>query len=353
VPIEPDPALTPTQLRVRTGLLDLGGARPVFDPHLAARLLEELEARATACLDALGAPPPPPYDRRDRPLVVVHKRALAQIHQCERHWAAEEAAGFAWTAATARGAVAHKAIELGAQVDRQPLPADVVDLAIARLIDDERGSGLWLRTATEGDLAELRARATDEVTKFDDSFPPLARAWRPRLESRQVAYLAGGRVELSGKVDLALGKPVGCEARTLIVDLKTGRPSGLHAADLRFYALVETLRVGVPPFRVASFYLDSGTWHHEDVDEDLLWSTVRRVADGVDRLVALRLGTRQATETPGPPCRYCPARPECPPGQAWRPPEAWADPDSDLDRPDADEPDPDGPGRPAAGGVGT
>jgi hypothetical protein len=91
----------------------------------------------------------------------------------------------------------------------------------------------------------------------------------------------------------------------------------VHPADLRFYALLETLRVGVPPFRLASFYLDSGEWRGEDLDEDLLWSTTYRVADGLDRLVALRLGGRPPTVSPGPGCRFCPVRPECPAGQRW------------------------------------
>jgi hypothetical protein len=86
---------------------------------------------------------------------------------------------------------------------------------------------------------------------------------------------------------------------------------------------LETLRVGVAPFRLASFYLDSGDWRHEDVDEDVLWSTVRRVTDGIARLLELRIAGRPPTESPGPPCRWCVDRAECPsavrgfPGNGW------------------------------------
>ena len=91
----------------------------------------------------------------------------------------------------------------------------------------------------------------------------------------------------------------------------------MHAEDLRFYALLETLRVGVPPFRVASWYLDSGHWHAEDVDEDLLAAAARRTADGVRTLVDLRLGRRPPAVSPGPVCTWCPARETCPGARQW------------------------------------
>jgi hypothetical protein len=101
----------------------------------------------------------------------------------------------------------------------------------------------------------------------------------------------------------------------LIVDFKTGRMQRMHIDDLRFYALLETLRVGVPPFRLATFSLDSGTWVAEDVDEDILLATVRRVVAGVRKLAELgplATDSRQPLLTPGPACRWCPAGPECP-----------------------------------------
>jgi hypothetical protein len=324
--------LTPTQERVLAELIDLGGPRPDFDRQLARRLREELDGRATTSLDAVDAPGSPngPAWRRgqDRPVLVVGKRLLGSVHSCERRALAEDEAGFTWTAATAHGAVAHKALELGAQVARPAEPADLVAMAIDRLIDDDQGPARWLHTATPAERAELTSRATDVVTKFEDSFPPIPTRWRPRVESRLRLQLANDRVELSGKVDLALGRAEGTQARVLIIDLKTGRPSMNHTADLRFYALLETLRVGIPPFRVASFYLDGGEWRSEDVTPEVLSVTVRRVADGIDRLIGLRLAGRPATATPGPPCRYCPARPDCPEGQAWRPSTSPDDPDA-------------------------
>jgi hypothetical protein len=122
---------------------------------------------------------------------------------------------------------------------------------------------------------------------------------------------------LRGKVDLVLGQARGDEARALVVDLKTGRPYPSHLDDLRFYALVQTLRVGVPPFRVASYYLDTASFHVEDVTADTLAIAVRRTVDGVRKLVELRAG-RAPTITPGPACSWCRLATSCDGARRWR-----------------------------------
>ncbi|MDQ1391921.1 MAG: hypothetical protein QOF30_898 [Acidimicrobiaceae bacterium] len=312
--------LTPTQQRVWDDLLDPGGSRPSVDPGLAGRLRQALETETSDSLERVHAPGttggPSWIPGRDPAVVLVSKHLLGQVHQCERQMLASERVGFEWTATIVQGMLAHKAIELkcgSMSSGRAPFaPGQLVQLAGQRLIDDEHGPAAWLRSASAGELAEAYAAAADAVTKFEDSFPPIDARWRPRVESRLKVHLAGGRVELSGKVDLALGQASGHEARTLIIDLKTGRPALGHPADLRWYALLETLRVGVPPYRLASFYLDSGEWRHEDVDENLLWSTIRRVTDGIARLLELRVAHRSPTESPGPACRWCIDRPLCP-----------------------------------------
>ena len=65
---------------------------------------------------------------------------------------------------------------------------------------------------------------------------------------------AATRSSSSARPDLAFGRPTGPDARSLLIDFKTGGRHGAHVDDLRFYALVFTLRWGVPPWRVATFY---------------------------------------------------------------------------------------------------
>jgi hypothetical protein len=135
------------------------------------------------------------------------------------------------------------------------------------------------------------------------------------LESPLRAELGGGRVVLSGRVDLILGRTEGHVAGKAFVDFKTGGSHASHTDDLRFYALLEVLRLGVPPFRVGSYYLDQGALVTEDVTEGLLEAAAHRVADGVVKLADLRSKARPPRHRPGPGCRWCPLREGCDEGR--------------------------------------
>jgi PD-(D/E)XK nuclease superfamily len=306
--VESAPALTPTQDRAMTELFGTGQARPSFDRELGPWLRAELEARLVPVAASLEA---------GRTLS-LNKGTLGRVHTCEGLWVAEQQTAFAWSAAVARGIVAHKAVELCVHLRDVPSPLDLVDLAIERIIEagGDWGPRDWLLDAPAAELAELRGSAADWVVKFQDTFPPLRRSWRPRLESSLTVELGQGAIVLRGKVDLALGRADGTVAKVVIIDFKTGRANRMHIDDLRFYALLETIRVGVPPFRLATFSLDSGTWQAEDVDPDILTATVRRVAAGAAKLAELGADNpRPPVLAPGPACRWCPAVRTCPSGR--------------------------------------
>ena len=298
----PPPAPTPTQLRVASELFDREGHRPTFDADLGPELTRLLE-------DGLG---PVVADRQPVDGLFLSKRTLGQVHACEGWLLAERDQPFTWSAPAARGTVAHKAVELSITLRSRPAPLDLVDLALERLVESgDKGLGSWLLDADPAELAQLRSEAADWLVKFEDTFPALRWAWRPRLESSLTVELCGGRVVLRGRVDLALGRAEGSTARVLIVDFKTGRPQPVFTEDLRFYALLETIRVGVPPYRLATFSLDSGTWVAEDVDEAVLLSAARRTVDAVAKLTSLEEG-RTPVLRAGVPCRWCPAAATCP-----------------------------------------
>ena len=136
---------------------------------------------------------------------------------------------------------------------------------------------------------------------FLECFPPLEARWRPVTESRLRADLCDDRVVLSGKVDLTVGRADGLRAGKVLLDLKTGGFAPRHRDDLRFYALIETLRIGVPPRLLASYYLDGGRLHDEAVTEDVLRSALERVVQGAEAIVAAR--------APGPRARAAARRP--------------------------------------------
>ena len=300
--------LNPAQQRVVDDLLARGAPRPSFAEGIDLALLSVLE-------DGLSEV----ADRLDPLEVHVNKTTLGRVLACETLYELEAAEKFRWTVATARGVIAHRAIELAVFASTDVPPLQIVDDVIERIAEDgdDRSPRDFLRCATAVELSELRGAAAQIVTSFESCFPPLKKSWRPRVEAPCRVSLCADRIVLRAKVDLALGRAIGNEARVLIVDMKTGGPWPAHLDDLRYYALCETLRSGVPPFRIATYYLESARWQHEDVTVDLLESAARRVVAGVTRLADLHLRERPATWTTGPACTFCRKRDDCAGGREW------------------------------------
>ncbi len=311
-----DASLNPAQRQV---LNELGStSRPVFREDLRCDLQDYLEHELRSMVDGVDDS------------LFLSKHQLGLLHGCEARYTAERQQPFTWTIPSARGSVAHKAIELMASHRGDPTPLDLVERAMDRLEDDERSLGDFLRQLDEGQRADLTGRANDFVTTFIETFPPLERRWKPVPEYSLRALLCNDRLTLRGKADLSLGYVRnGREAGKVLIDLKTGQPSHAHLEDLRFYALVETLKLGVPPRLLVNYYLDAGAPRSEAVTEDLLWSAARRVVDGVTIMVELEgPAGREPNPTPGMNCRWCPINQQCPEGQrhleaqeddGWRP----------------------------------
>lgn len=298
--------LTPAQQEVLALLRESERPRPEVDPELRLELRACLERDLAPVADGLTTP------------VFVGKAALGRVNACEAHHVAERAAPFEWSLATARGTVAHKAVQLSVGRAERPAPLRLVDDALERLADDPTARiADFLLGLSDAERAELRSSVNELVAGFLDQWPPLQPAWRPQAESRRRAELCGGMVILSGTVDLTLGAPDGLVAGRLVVDLKTGGRHAGHTDDLRFYALLDTLRSGVPPFRLVGYYLDSGQLAVEDVTEDVLEVAVRRVVAATTRIIELTLGVRSPTVTPNPSCRWCRLRHECDGALAW------------------------------------
>jgi len=301
VQVPASPSLTPAQERT-LALLRRSDEPLVFSESLVNELREEMTEALTQFHSRLG----------DTTLF-ISKGRLSNVHGCEGKFLAPDE--FRWTAAIAKGQVAHKAIQQMMNWRGEPTPSELVDDAIARLVDDDRDLGRWVAGLSNGDEADLRGRAIEHVNKFVETFPPLDPRSNPATESSS-RWPVEGPIVFSSRADLVMGKPEGRESRKLIIDLKTGWVSPLHREDLRFYALIETLVRDVPPRKLATFYLDSAHAMVEDVTEGLLRSALRRTLDGVHAIIELQVEGREPVLRPGTHCRWCTLRYECPASEA-------------------------------------
>ena len=301
----PNP-LNPAQREVLDQLGATPDERPRFDAALRHQLRRALDDGTESLRDQID-----PGDT-----LFVNKHLLSTVMGCERRFLADDDEPFAWSVPTARGTVSHKAIELSIHWRGELDPLTLVDEAIARLTEGTDGLADWLQVCAEVERAELRAEANDRVAKFLECWPPLKAGWRPVTESRLRLELHD-RFVVSGKVDLALGQATGDVAGKVLVDLKTGGFSPQHLDDLRFYALIEAVRLGTPPRLLATYYLDQGRFLPEPVSEDLLFSTVARVTDGIERIIDTRKREREPRTAPGPACRWCVALHDCETGRRY------------------------------------
>lgn len=292
------PVLTPRQQRTHTDLLAVTAPRPYAPPGLAAELAERFhEAAASAAAQWT--------ERR----LYLNKGALSAAHRCEAQSAAEAARGrdSGMSLPALVGVVSHRAVQI-AHTHPGRAVGDYVDLALADPGDDAAAEA-W-SVAEPGRQSDVRQRAVDRVATFLDSWPPLREEWTPRFEHRLQARV--GKVTLSARPDLALGRPRGDGKQSmLLADLKAGDVGDQHARESMFYALVATIANGVPPFRSLAYSLASGEHTDPDVTADRLRAAADWAADGSRKIVEVRTGQREATATPGPHCRWCPLQDSC------------------------------------------
>lgn len=297
------PALTPVQVRTLEALRR-SGEPVVFDPDLVADIRTEMRSALDEFAERL----------RPNQEVFISKHKIATALECEEYHLLPD--DFEWKPATAKGQVAHRAIQLLLSWRGEANPSDLIDEAIARLAEEERGIGAWIAGLSDADEADLRGRSVERLTKFMESFPPLDRRSNPVTEAA-ARWPNTGPILLQARVDLMIGRPVGNESRKVIIDLKTGRPNARHRQDLGFYALLEMLARSVPPRKVATFYLDAAEAQVEDVSERLLRSAVRRTLDGINAIVELEAEGRPPVRRGGVTCRWCPLADACDIGTAF------------------------------------
>ena len=123
----------------------------------------------------------------------------------------------------------------------------------------------------------------------------------------------GGSIVLATKADLTLG----LADQKVIIDVKSGGLHTSHREDLRFYALVEALRSGMAPRRLASYSIAAARADVEDVSEGVLQAAARRVVAGVRSIVEVELDAREPVKRPAGHCRWCPLNDTCAEGIAF------------------------------------
>ena len=140
--------------------------------------------------------------------------------------------------------------------------------------------------------AALRAFARARTSAIASQWRPVPAAWLPRTAERLRVPLGGGSVELSASADLVVdrpsdgtpydGTPSVCLLRVL--DERHGPSGAVRVVRARrALALIETLRGGAPPWRVATYDPRTRRLDDDEVSHDFLAAAVHDVLCAVGR----------------------------------------------------------------------
>lgn len=266
----PTPETSPSSAPARDEVLALlrngSGRRPRFDPGLAGGLRAWLEDAAGELVAARG---------EDAPPLFLGPRLL---------WTGSAAAADPQTTAGADTSSIELVLSclvraLFRQVVTVGHVGDPLSDAMAALQVDPARAGMAAQIERMSDATRdaLSAALDVHAANLLHLTPRFAPRWLPRTHDRVAIPLAGGRVVLGGVFDLLVGAPVPGMATLCALGLTTGGRWAQARTALHYLALLETLRSGTPPFRVALLHSAIGRYGVEDVLEEHLRAVVSHV----------------------------------------------------------------------------
>jgi hypothetical protein len=256
-------------------LRDRSGGRPSFDPGLAGGLRAWLEDSAWELVSRRGEEAAPLFLG---PRVLFGTTPSSPAHRADPAHSADPVG--------AGGAVRQELVlptlvrTLLRQLVITGRIGEPLDEALDALRVDPRRADLVSRIEAMGERArdELADTLRTHTGHLSRLTPRFAAGWLPRTDDRVAIPLAGGRIVLGGVFDLLVGVPEPREATLCALGLATGNRSAPARTSLHYLALLETLRRGVPPFRLALINTALGRYGVEDVLEEHLRAVVAQVA---------------------------------------------------------------------------
>ena len=273
-----------------------GRPRPRAHPDLVQSLRTGLESELQG-------------DGAGRPALLVTKGRLHRVLACEAHASATRYGEQPFSVAMACGALVNV---LFRQLVTVGSLGDPMTDGLAALAVDDRQADLWswIERLAGPERDELRAEVERQADGLRRRWPGLDPAWLPRTREALRVRLAGGTVDLSARVDLAIGRPARDEASVALVEVKSGSRRVEHRTDLHFYALLEAFRSPAPPFVVATYYTRTGELDVDPVTDELLVGAARRTLTGA-RLLRRQADGAEPGRGPNPLCAGCSVLPAC------------------------------------------
>ena len=251
-------------------LRGVGTARPRFDPGLAGGLRAWLEDAAWSVTSS--------QDDDQSPLVLGPRRLLGTPSGSWRLLGRPDGSSDEGQEAT------HVTRRLVHALFRHLVTTGSITAPLTEAVDALAASGMddvvdRVRALEPGSRAALEDVLAVHARHLQALVPRFAPSWLPRTDDRIAIPLAGGRVVLRGVFDLLVGTPSRSRASMCALGLSADGPWGRARRTLHYLALLETLRSGCPPFRLATLESASGRYAVDDVCEEQLLSMASHIVE--------------------------------------------------------------------------
>jgi len=211
--------------------------------------------------------------------------------------------------ALALGTIVDAAASLLLMTNKLPGDAPWLGAVIAALGDGDREVVRFVERLSTEARDNLRSQVQEKCELLEVLLGDVRQCEGTAQERFRVQFTEPG-VQLTGRTDLVLGA-----IDRSILEVKSGR-FGPHLNDeLRFYALLATLRDQRSPVAVAALTLGDGVLTTLEVTIDLLEAGAQRVIDAARVLVQVDQATvagRWPETMPSRLCSWCRAAPRCP-----------------------------------------
>lgn len=153
-----------------------------------------------------------------------------------------------------------------------------MDDALAALESGEPALAAEIHELPSDGFAQLAAEVAAHDAVLAQHLGPVPGTWLPRTGERLSVPLCGGAVILNAQPSLLLGPPALEVASVCLLEVTTSVPDPTTEQRLSVLALLETLRSGAAPLRVASLSTATG-------DTVVLDATDALLTDGLSHVV--------------------------------------------------------------------
>jgi hypothetical protein len=260
----------------------------------------------------------------------VNRFHLADVHSCEEYYLLNWNEDFQYSVPKAKGQVAQRAIRrwhLRRSASTPPID-DQIENVLTDLEAEPGPLGVFIANLSDGGRADLVSDAMNIVEAFSEAWPADSDTGSIKTHHSLEVRLIERRLAIPYRVAFQFGRAIrtddGLRAAAVLLELRVGSEFEAEERSNRWLAaLLETLKAGVPPARVVTWYAQTQQAFADEIEERHLRTAAVRLGDGVKRIYELQQKGEPPQRLSGWRCEKCERVADCEDGKAYGAAKGW------------------------------